>query len=59
MKLRTATEQGSTFLWTESYGDDDQGTTVLEALRDVTVSAALLVLAAGAAGFLVLPATLR
>ncbi|HEY7410437.1 MAG TPA: hypothetical protein VII13_06855 [Vicinamibacteria bacterium] len=51
---RIREQQGSTFLWTEVYGHPGRGTTVREELRDMLFAGALLVLAAGVAGFLTL-----
>jgi hypothetical protein len=47
--------QGSTLLWTEHYGTDlTRSTRVVEALRDAVFGLALVVMAAGVAGFLTL-----
>jgi hypothetical protein len=46
--------QGSTFLWTEHYADRTRGARVAEALRDAAFGLALVVLAAGVAGFVTL-----
>ena len=48
------TGQGSTFLWTEHYADHEHAARVLETARDAAFGLALMVLAAGVAGFLTL-----
>lgn len=44
--------QGSTFLWTEHYADRTPGARLFETARDAAFGLALVVLAAGVAGFL-------
>ena len=46
--------QGSTFLWTEHYADHERAARVFETARDAAFGLALMVLAAGVAGFLTL-----
>jgi hypothetical protein len=46
--------QGSTLLWTEHYADHERAARILETARDAAFGLALVVLAAGVAGFLTL-----
>jgi hypothetical protein len=46
--------QGTTFLWTQSYGKETGSHALLETLRDATLALAMALLAAGAAGFVAL-----
>jgi hypothetical protein len=46
--------QGSTFLWTEHYADRTASARLLETARDAAFGLALVVMAAGVAGFLTL-----
>ena len=46
--------QGSTFLWTEHYAERERAARLLETARDAAFGLALVVLAAGVAGFLTL-----
>jgi hypothetical protein len=46
--------QGSTFLWTEHYADHERAERLFETARDAAFGLALVVLAAGVAGFLTL-----
>lgn len=45
-------QQGSTLWWTEGYGTRTRGASVLEEARDILFAGALLLMAAGVAGFL-------
>ena len=54
-RSRIREQQGSTFLWTEVYGRPARTLTLREELRDVLFASAMLVLAAGLAGFLTRP----
>lgn len=44
--------QGSTLLWTEHYADSTPSARAAETLRDAVFGLALMVMAAGVAGFL-------
>ena len=46
--------QGSTLLWTEHYADRERRARLFETMRDAVFGLALVVLAAGVAGFLTL-----
>jgi hypothetical protein len=46
--------QGSTFLWTEHYADSERRVRIFETMRDAAFGLALVVMAAGVAGFLTL-----
>ncbi len=56
---RIVSQQGSTFLWTEGYGTPSRRTTLVEEARDLAFAGALLLLAAGVAGFLAIESVTR
>lgn len=55
----TVLDQGTTFAWTQAYGDASPRERAREALRDALFAVALLVLVTGVAGFMAYPSPLH